>query len=83
MNAAAKKIVSKLNVAEHLLDEEKHSIGHRCFYGFIMIIIGVAMSKGAPHHIFFLSFMGDAVGYFFHGAGCVPFIDYVHNKFKK
>lgn len=82
MNAAAKKIINKANVAEHLLDE-KHSYSHRCVYGFILMIIGVSMAKGMPHDIFILSFIGDQVGYFFHGAGCIPFIDWAHNKIKK
>lgn len=76
------KILRGANVArtisDHLLGE-CHPIKHRMWVGGGLMVIGVMLSKAPGFGVLHLLF--DGVGYLIHGAGAIPFIDWLgHEK---
>lgn len=79
-----KKILPKIDitkkVCEHLVGEE-HSKTHRFTVGVVIMSMGVGITKAV--FIFdpaFIHFIGDVLGYGFHGIGAIPFVEYLISK---
>lgn len=78
-------VINRVNVVRMLLDNvlgENHSHRHRMGFGFILMTIGVMIAKsfaGVEYEI--VHMVCDCVGYFIHGLGCVPFVDYACHRF--
>lgn len=79
-----KKILPKIDitrlVCEHLVGEE-HSKTHRFTVGVVIMSMGVGLTKVV--FIFepaLIHFIGDVLGYGFHGIGAIPFVEYLISK---
>lgn len=71
--------ISKI-ICNHLVGQE-HTQNHRILVGVIIMIFGVGLSMGAK--IFdssIIHFMGDGIGYLFHGLGGYPIIEAAVNQ---
>jgi hypothetical protein len=70
-----------VRIYDHIIGE-RFSHQHKMNVGFILIIIGVGISMGTHeiHAGHIIAFFGDSVGYMIHGAGCTPFLEYLHYK---
>lgn len=56
---------------------------HKMVVGASVMCIGVGISIFFPmlvSHHHFIVFMADGIGYLLHGAGCIPFLEYLHSK---
>jgi len=80
MEHKASKVIRYVNLPRFICTHvvgEKHSHKHRMSVGFVLMVIGVGTAKSfAEIHIFGLDFVGDVIGYFLHGVGAVPYVDY-------
>ena len=67
-------------ISDHLVGEN-HKRYHRFVVGVVIMVSGVSFTEfsytfaSVGFHI-----VGDVVGYFVHGLGAVPFIEYIINK---
>lgn len=76
------EILLKVNIArrisDHLLGDE-HPIRHRMIVGFCLMIVGGGIANIATGYMV-LHFLSDIIGYGIHGAGTIPFIDWLTKK---
>lgn len=84
INNKFKNPLSELNesVYSHLLGE-KHTPRHRRIAGIIIMVFGVGLVKCAyaiPFEV--IHFIGDGMGYFIHGVGGLPIVEWWINKHK-
>jgi hypothetical protein len=82
MKRNLKKIPLDLSrtVCNHLVGSN-HTIRHRVIAGIIIMIFGVGivyLSKMIEAHT--AHFVGEVVGFFFHGWGAVPIIEAINNS---
>jgi hypothetical protein len=73
---------SPVKVYDHLTgDRFPHH--HKMMAGIVVMIFGVTLAKvgHVSHHIIIVG-LTDVLGYFVHGAGAIPFIEFLHHKTK-
>lgn len=74
------RIIRRINVPRRICDnvlDKKHTKSHRIGAGIIVMIIGVAIAKGTAHiDITIIHYLGDVLGYGFHGIGLTPVIEH-------
>lgn len=69
-------------LAEHLVGED-HSTRHRMFIGVLVMVFGVTLAKGgADIHLLGIHYLADGIGYAIHGAGLMPFLDFLVARFR-
>ena len=68
-----------VNSSSHLVGN-KYPTEHKMKVGSMVMLIGVIFATSVPIHI-----VADLVGYFIHGLGATPFIEYftIQQKHKK
>lgn len=64
-------------IGDHLLGEE-HPLPHRMKIGGCMMLIGVGIANLFQGYMF--HFIPDMIGYLIHGAGTIPFIDWLTRR---
>jgi len=57
-----------------------HTQAHRMSAGLAVIMVGVVTAHLGGHMVWYFAIPADAIGYLIHGAGCVPFVDYLIEK---
>lgn len=62
-------------VARHLFGHD-HTVTHRMVVGLVVMSAGVMVSKLELHGIPAWHYVADGIGYFIHGLGAAPFIEY-------
>lgn len=71
-----KPFIEKVDVPKiicvHLIGED-HTLHHRMGVGFIIMSIGVLISRFSEGSFYIIHFFGDLVGFAIHGIGTIPF----------
>ncbi len=73
-----KKIIYIINVPLHISNHlfgVEHTETHRICVGIVVMCCGYFISKIDLFHYFF-----EITGYFIHGAGSLPAVDYIQKK---
>lgn len=75
-----------MNLPKHLSNHligKHHSSGHRMGFGFVIMVLGVTMTK-IIHQPFYLYVLLDIFGYALHGIGLIPVVEHLsYNKREK
>jgi hypothetical protein len=78
-----KLLLAKLNLSRwivHHLIGKNHSNSHRQIIGALIMILGVGLTKVfGEFSSEAIRFIGDVVGYGFHGIGLIPFISTIES----
>lgn len=67
-------------VCTHLIGKE-HTMRHRMWTGFVIMLFGVIVAKSGMFLAFFiLHVLADLVGFLIHAIGAIPFVEWLLSK---